>query len=302
MAATGASPPGAAFVQECIATGTAARERPIASAGRQEVPLGTPPSVGSDAAVPGESRVKRYLRRHSLLNEGAGGPVVTIAALNGNPWDDCEDILQEDLVEWCMDSFRRRDAARPERPEELVTKALAESKPPRWLQTRLEAIVREPIHLLDPLLLDAGKVKTGSSAASDVSTPRSLQRSRSFHLPSAMEDLAAGPGTALSLASVESSGSASESRRSLWPGSSSQCSLGLSEIETATSSPARRPGRGGPEHWELEFVVRSAVDEVWRRLREGRQTQDIFQLLTDTRKHLIICQVKRLRSLVSASS
>lgn len=266
--------------------------------------LGTVAGIHSDTSTAGESRVRRFVRQ-SLRRQGQCR--AQEADLTGDPWAGCEDLAVEDQVEWYMDFFRRRDAARPERPEDLVTRALAANKPSSRFKTRLEAIVREPVHYLDPVMLERQCRKSGSSAASDGSSPRTplrsvqLPRNRSRlsgnadDTPSSFCAAAVhtpGAGSALSLASVESS--ASGSGAGLWLESSPlPSSPGLSEIDTTSSSPSRRVLPGGAVDWELEFTAQSAVEEVWRRLKQGRQTQDIFKLLTDTRRHLISCQVQR---------
>jgi len=63
-------------------------------------------------------------------------------------------------------------------------------------------------------------------------------------------------------------------------------------------------GRALPT-WELEFVVRVTVDEVWRSARDPRGVQAVREaarLLRDTRRHLVSCQVRRQRGLVARSN
>jgi len=228
--------------------------------------------------------VRRFMRK---MKEQSEGTQVSEADLSGDPWDGCEDLMEEDRVEWFMDFFRRRDARRPERPEDLVTRALAADRLSSRLMARLEAIVREPIHLLDPLLADVGWSRKGSSAVSSPSnSPRSMKYLRMCRMvDEGAEDTAMSTAilsSTVSLASFSSSGSPCGSSASLCLGS---------------CSPARTQGSHSAgkasDTWEMDFIVASTVDEVRRRLKEGQATQDIFQLLTDCRRQLIACQVKR---------
>uniref|UniRef100_A0A7S2CW16 Uncharacterized protein n=1 Tax=Alexandrium andersonii TaxID=327968 RepID=A0A7S2CW16_9DINO len=301
------------FAHEHIGTGTSSPSRASSKAS-----MGTVIGIGEEEMI-GESRVRRFMR-HARRSQTEGARV-SEGYLAGDPWSGSEDIEVEDHVEWFMDFFRRRDAVRPERPEDLVTKALAADKPRSRYRKRLEVIVREPIQLLDPFLLEDGKRKSGASferggllpcfenLESDglaspqpslltLGTERSCPRPDSLDESGASTMMPAGACSAFSLASFASSETASESRASLWLNNSPPpSSLGLSEVETTPGSPTRRslgPGPGrGCEAWELEFIVQCAIDEVWRRLKEGTKTEDISQLLIDTRRHIVTYQVRR---------
>lgn len=273
---------------------------------RPGLPDETSTSLCDETAAAGESEGRVFLKQTTLCQSECAK--VNDAYLTGDPWYMCEDLLLEDHVEWFMDFLRERDAARPERPEDFVNRVRAENKPRTRLLRRLEAIVREPIYLLDPLLSEeASKRKPPPSYDSETSSPRSPQHARKDFLFSDLETTegstaSPGLGSVLSLASFRSSESVFDSRASLWLGSSPPpSSPGISELETAPSSPTRRctgqSSANAAETWEMEFVAQCAIDEVWTRLKDGGQAQDICQILSDTRKHLVTCQVRRQRGL-----
>lgn len=311
------------FAQEQIGTGTSLPSHPSLKVKTEEVTPSEPSGLAAETAAAGESRVRRFMRQ-AMRHRTEGGASLGEAYLTGDPWSTCEDLAEEDHVEWFMDFFRRRDAARPERPEDLVTRALARDKPPTRYRRRLEAIVREPIHLLDPVLLeDASRRSTsipGSPYTSESASPRrrssldaSFVTERSCAVLDGTDDATGStmsPGgrcSTFSLASFASSESASESRASFWLSSSPPpSSVGISEVETTSNSPTHRSGGPHPKKasdaWEMEFIVQCALDEVWRRLKEGHETQDISQLLIDTRRHLVTYQVRRQRGLAARSS
>jgi len=256
-------------------TGTNRLTRRRSESVRTKPETGQPQEAGKKQE-PGESRVRRYMRQLQQQQQQRQSE-----DLSSDPWASCEDIALEDHAQWFLDFFRRRDAVRAEQTEQIVARALVAEKPSARLMRRLEAILREPIHLLDPALLES-KVQFERSLSHRSWGPGGEDGGwEGQEAPSALSALI--PSSALSALSLSSSESSRPSLHSGW-----------SELETAASTPGRR---GAGICWELEFAARGAAEEVWSRLCKGCSPQELSIVLADARKHLVSCQVRRLRGL-----
>lgn len=201
--------------------------------------------------------------------------------LEGDPWEGCDDIAEEDAIEWFSDFFARRDVGRRGRreatQEAVVAKAIASDQPCANLKHRLKKLVLEPVTLLadEASLLplpeaqppDKACCKEGAGAGQ---SDRDLSR--------------------MSTASCCSRGGNAPGSAPSTPGRSSVNAAATLDVVAQPAPDCAVPS--GTDK-DVQFRALCAVDEVWLRLGQGDK-QALVGLLKETRRHVITTQVHKM--------
>jgi len=193
--------------------------------------------------------------------------------LEGDPWADCDDIAEEDAIEWFSDFFARRDAGRRGTPEAVVAKAMASEQPCASLKHRLKKLVLEPVTLLaeeaNLLPLPETRCKEGAGAG---------QSDRDLSRMSTASCCSRGGNAAGSAPSTP--------RRSTENAAAAPVVAAQPALDCAAS-------RGTDK--DVQFRALCVVDEVWLRLGQDDK-RALLDLLKDTRRQIITTQVQKMRS------
>jgi hypothetical protein len=199
--------------------------------------------------------------------------------LEGDPWAGCDDIAEEDAIEWFSDFFAQRDAGRRGTQAAVLAKAITSDQPCVSLKHRLKKLVLEPVTLL-------------AEEADLLPLPETR--------PSAQACCKEGAGAGQSDRDLSRMSTASCcSRGGNAPGSAPSTPGRSTENATATLDVVAQavPDWAAPSGTDkdVQFRALCAVDEVWLRLGQGDK-QALLDLLKETRRHIITTQVQKMRS------